>query len=177
MKVGLGPVHTVLDGDPATLPQKRGTAPNFLPMSVVAKRLNGSRCHLVRWPRPGQHCVRCGPSSTSQGAQPQFSAHVCCGQTPGWIKMPLGTKVGLGPGHIVLHGTQLPLKRGTAAQFSAHVYCGQTVAHLSCCSALVMPYVYRISSFGNLRSSRLYDLQLSLLSSIRATVSYFRLFC
>ena len=32
---------------------------------------------------------------------PQFVAHVCCGQTAGWIKMPLGTKVGLGPGHIV----------------------------------------------------------------------------
>jgi len=29
-------------------PPKRGTAPNFRPMSVVAKRLDGSRCHLVR---------------------------------------------------------------------------------------------------------------------------------
>jgi len=28
---------------------------------------------------------------------PQFSAHVCCGQTAGWIKMPLGTEVGPGP--------------------------------------------------------------------------------
>jgi len=26
---------------------QRGTAPNFRPMSVVAKRLDGSRCHLV----------------------------------------------------------------------------------------------------------------------------------
>jgi len=26
---------------------------------------------------------------------PQFSTHVCCGQTAGWIKMPLGTEVGL----------------------------------------------------------------------------------
>jgi len=26
------------------------------------------------------------------------------GQTVGWIKMPFGTEVGLGPGHIVLHG-------------------------------------------------------------------------
>jgi len=33
---------------------------------------------------------------------------VYCGQTVGWIKMPLGTKVGLGPGHIVLDETQLP---------------------------------------------------------------------
>ena len=41
--VGLGPGHIVLDGDPAPPPQ-RGTAPNFRPMSVVAKRLDGSRC-------------------------------------------------------------------------------------------------------------------------------------
>jgi len=33
---------------------------------------------------------------------PQFSAHVCCGQTAGWIKMPLDIDVG--PGDIVLHG-------------------------------------------------------------------------
>jgi len=38
------------------------------------------------------------------GHSPQFSAHVCYGQTAGWIKMPLGTKVGLGPDHIVLYG-------------------------------------------------------------------------
>jgi len=31
-----------------------------------------------------------------------------CGQTVAWIKMKLGTKVGLGPGHIVLDRTQLP---------------------------------------------------------------------
>ena len=34
----------------------------------------------------------------------QFSAHVYCGQTAGWIKMPLGTALGLGPNDIVLHG-------------------------------------------------------------------------
>jgi len=46
MQVGLGPGHIVLDGDPAPLPQ-RGTAPNFRPIFVVAKWLDGSRCHLV----------------------------------------------------------------------------------------------------------------------------------
>jgi len=29
---------------------------------------------------------------------------VYCRQTVGWIKMPLGTEVGLRPGHIVLDG-------------------------------------------------------------------------
>jgi len=48
-EVGLGPGHIVLDGDPAPLIQKGGTAPNFWPMFVVANRLDGSRCHLVRW--------------------------------------------------------------------------------------------------------------------------------
>jgi len=28
--------------------------------------------------------------------------------------MPLGTKVGLGPGHIVLHGDPAPPQKGTA---------------------------------------------------------------
>ena len=51
MQVGLGPGHTVLDGDPAPLPQR--------------------------------------------GIAPQFSAHICCGQMAGWIKMPLGVDEGL----------------------------------------------------------------------------------
>jgi len=47
MEVGRGPVHTVLDADPAPLP-KRGTALNFRPMSVEAKGLDGSVYYLVR---------------------------------------------------------------------------------------------------------------------------------
>jgi len=37
-------------------------------------------------------------------------ALVDCGQTVGWIKMKLGTEVGLDPGDIVLDGAQLPQK-------------------------------------------------------------------
>jgi len=38
---------------------------------------------------------------------------VYCGQTVGWIKMPLGMEVGLGPGHIVLDGDPaLPNEKG-----------------------------------------------------------------
>jgi len=51
-----------------------------------------------------------------------------CGQTVGWIKMKLGTEVGLGPCHIVLDGN--PARR---PQFLAHIYCSQTVANLSYC--------------------------------------------
>ena len=42
-------------------------------------------------------------SPRSKGSQPppQFSAHICCGQSAGWIKMPLGMEAGLGPGDCV----------------------------------------------------------------------------
>jgi len=49
MEVGLSPGNFVLDGYSA--PKKKrggGTARNFRPMSIVNKRLDGSRCHLVR---------------------------------------------------------------------------------------------------------------------------------
>ena len=52
--------------------------------------------------------------------------YVCCGQTAEWIKMPLGTEVGLSPGGIVLDGDLAPPKRGHSSQFSTHVYSGQT---------------------------------------------------
>jgi len=46
MKVGLVPGDFVFDG--TQLSQKKGTAPtNFSPMSIVAKRLHGSKCHLI----------------------------------------------------------------------------------------------------------------------------------
>jgi len=44
---------------------------------------------------------------------------VYCWQTAGWIKIPLDTEVGLGPGDIVLdRDTALPTERGTAAPAS-----------------------------------------------------------
>jgi len=59
-----------------------------------------------------------GPSPKGRSPHPQFLAHVCCGQTAGWIKIPLGMEVSLGPGDIVLNrGPSSPLKRGTAPFF------------------------------------------------------------
>jgi len=70
------------------------------------------------WPR--RHCVRWGPSSPTERSAQQPSpitfavygrrqARVCINrgpcllcQTAGWIRMPVGTKVGLGTGDIVL---------------------------------------------------------------------------
>jgi len=50
-EAGLGPDDIVLDGDPALPPQKGASPlPYFRPMSIVAKRLDGSRWHLAwRW--------------------------------------------------------------------------------------------------------------------------------
>jgi len=80
-------------------------------------------------PRPWSHCVRWGPSSPSpKGAQPPFSAHICCGQIAAWIKMSLGMELGLGSGDFVLDGDPAPppQKGEWSPKFSAHVYCGQT---------------------------------------------------
>ena len=72
-EVGFGPGHIVLDGDPAPTPPKGHSPPIFGP------------CLLWTQPLP--------PKGRSPS---QFSAHVYCGQTAAWIKMPLGTEVDLG---------------------------------------------------------------------------------
>jgi len=48
MEVGLDPGDFVLDWDPAPLPRKGAETPiYFRPMSIAAKRLDGSRLHLA----------------------------------------------------------------------------------------------------------------------------------
>jgi len=47
-----------------------------------------------------------------RGGAPQFSVHVYCGKTAGWIKMPLGTKAGLSPGDSVLDEDTAPSHKG-----------------------------------------------------------------
>jgi len=90
-----------------------------------------------------------GPSDIVLGTQlplppkgterPQFSAHVYCGQTAAWIKMPPGLEVGLGPGDIVLDGDPVLFpKRGHSPQFSAHVCCGQTAGWIKNSAARVV---------------------------------------
>ena len=56
---------------------------------------------------------------------------VYCGQTVGRIKMTLGMRVGVSPGHTVLdvHPAPPPPK-GRSRQFSAHVRCGQTAGSI-----------------------------------------------
>ena len=61
----------------------------------------------------------CPAPHYQKGHGPQFSAHVCCGQTAGWINMLFGTEVGLCSGDVVLDGDPAasPKNRGTAPNF------------------------------------------------------------
>jgi len=106
MEVGLGPVHIVLDGDTARLPKNGGRAP----WPVFGPSLlwrNGWMRQDATWygrrPQPRRLCVRWGHSPLLQKGQnlAQFSAHVYCDQTAAWIKMPLGTEIGIGLRDIV----------------------------------------------------------------------------
>ena len=123
-------------GPSSTLP-KRGQSPlpNFRPMSIVAKGLDGSRLAFVTEVGLGPGNIVLDGNlapSPSKGAEPppQFSAYFYCGQSPGCTKMPLGMEVGLGPGDFVFdgEGPSYPWKYGHIhpTQFLAHVCCGQT---------------------------------------------------
>jgi len=48
------------------------------------------------------------PAPPRKWTQPPILANVSCGQTAGWIKMPLGTEVRLGPGDTVLDWDPAP---------------------------------------------------------------------
>jgi len=117
MEVRLSPDDFTLHGDPAPL-SKQGAEPPIFGTCLL--RPNGCMDQDATWyegrPQLRRLCVRWGPSSPPQkggGAPSQFSAHVHCGQTAGWIKMALGMVVGLGPRHIVLGGDPALLpKRG-----------------------------------------------------------------
>ena len=124
IELGFGPGDFVLDGDPAPLPKKGQSPPNFRPMFIEPKGWmdQDGTWHEGR-PQPRQLCVRWGLRTP-----PQFSAQFYCGQTAGCIKMPLGTEVGLSPGNFVLDGDPARPKKGRSPhlQFSAHYYSGQT---------------------------------------------------
>ena len=105
MEVGLSPGEFVLDGDPASPPQKGSKLPPQFPAHFYC----GKTARCIKMPfgtevglSTGDFLLDGDPAALSKkGAElpPQFSAHVYCGQTAGWIKMALGTEVGLGPSH------------------------------------------------------------------------------
>ena len=112
-----------------TPPQDVGRAhsPIFGPFLLW---LNGWMDQDETWhagrPRPWPHCVRRGPSSpTPKGHSPLPNFRpVYSNQTAAWIKMPFGTKVGLGPDDIVLDGDPAPRpQKGSGAPFPIFGLC------------------------------------------------------
>jgi len=102
-------------------PRGHSPLPNFWPISIVAKRLDG----CIKLPlgmdvdlSPGDLVIDgdpipCPKSGRSLPPQKKKFGHVYCDQTAGCIKMPLGTEVDISPGDFVLDETPLPLsKRG-----------------------------------------------------------------
>jgi len=83
-------------------------------MSVVAKGLDGREVGVG----PGDIVLDedAAPSPAKRGHshptfRPMYCGHAMM-QTAGWIKMPLGTVVGLNPGHIVVDGDPAPPRKG-----------------------------------------------------------------
>jgi len=89
---------------------------------------HAGRTYPIPWP----HCVRWGTTSPPQRDRAfPFSAHICCGHMAGWIKMPLGMEVGLGPGDFLLVGDPgPPFQKGSEPPHFAHVYCGQSAGYI-----------------------------------------------
>ena len=127
MEVGLGPGDYVLDGDPALLP-KKGQSPNFRPMSIVAKRLDGSRWHVEVGLGPG-HILLDGdparPLPKKVDRPPIFGP--CLLWLNGWMDQDATWHGGRTRPrrHCVRWRPSSPRYRGTAPQFSANICCGQ----------------------------------------------------
>ena len=130
-QVGIGPGHFVLDGDPAPLPQ-RSRAPNFRPISVVAKWLDDQD---ATWyggrPRPRRLCVIWGPAPAPQkgGGAPKIFGP-CLLWPNGWMDQD-GTWHGGRPQlrRLCVRWGRSPLpKKGAEPSplFSAHFYCRDT---------------------------------------------------
>jgi len=155
MEVGLGPGDFVFAGD-QLLPQKKGHDPNpvFAPCLLWP---NGWMDQDATWygskPRSRRRCVRWGCSSIPlKGTHPPVSARVCCGQTAGWMKTPLGTEVDLGQGHIVLDGdAHPPRKRHSRPPILAHISCGhgrQSQLLLGSCYSFKSRSTFQVRSSG-----------------------------
>jgi len=96
---------------PSPPPQKGAEHPIFGPRLLWP---NGCMDQDGTWHgvdlSPGDFVLDGDPAPLpNKGRSPQFLAHVYCGQTAAWIKMPLGTEVDLGLRHIVLDGEPAPL--------------------------------------------------------------------
>jgi len=78
---------------------------------------NATWYHAGR-PRHWPHYARWGPSSPpKRSTAPNLRPMSVVAERHGWIKIPPGMEVGLGPGHIVLHGDPAPQKGAQPPSF------------------------------------------------------------
>jgi len=96
-------------------------------------------------PRPRPHCFRWDRALPERGTTPTFPP-TYSGQTAGWIKMSLGTEVGLGPSHIVLAGDSAPPK---GAQPPISAFCWLTTTQISLHNQLSSRYRSHRASYSN----------------------------
>ena len=129
-EASVGPTRHCVRWGPSSPSPKGAQPPNFRPMSVVAKRLDGLRCHLV-WRQASAQATLCSmriqlspAKGHTHSLHPIFGS--CLLWPNGWMYEDdtwYGS-IHLGPRHIVLDGIPALRERGTASHFSVHIYCG-----------------------------------------------------
>jgi len=117
------PLEPILTNTPSIIVQLLTGMPSQNLWSLVLPFICSSVRYIPAWPTPSNHSPI--PAVTGGNPWPAVTEEpksqwqtwltvvlsclsvtlVYCGQTVGWIKMPLGNEVGLSPGHIVLDGT------------------------------------------------------------------------
>jgi len=127
MKLGtqVCPGHIVLDGDPATLPERAVIC--YVQIPAWIRMTLGMELNLSA----GDFVLDRDQAPPKKAAEPpsQFSAHFYCGQTAGCIKMSLGMEMGLSSGDFVLDGdpcSQPPQKRRGAPKHFRPMHIVQT---------------------------------------------------
>jgi len=87
----------MLDGDPASPPQKGGGVPQFLAHVYCGQTAGWIKMALGMEVglSLGHIALDGDPVPPKRGWGTQFSAHVYCGQTAVCIRIPFGTEIGL----------------------------------------------------------------------------------
>ena len=113
-EVGLSPGDFVLDGDSVPFPKSgRSPLPNFRPISIVVKRLDASKCHLV-WMLPSalDEDPVLPPQQRGRSPLPIFGPFLLCPN--GWMHQDATRygDIGLSQGEFVLDGCTAPSPKG-----------------------------------------------------------------
>ena len=120
MQVGIGPRHTVLDGDPAPIP-KEGSAPLIFGPCILwpnSCMVQDATWHESR-PRFRPPCARWGPGSPPRTVETAPNFRPMLLWPNGWMYQDATwyDGIGLGPGNIVLDAHPAPPPKGHSPKF------------------------------------------------------------